>query len=134
MNITDALKTDIAHNNDMFKTPAGDIGTISGLSNYLQALFHRLVTVPGSLAHRPLYGVGVGRFQNGLNSFTIQQKLASLIVDQFMQDPRTQSVTSVAIVVDDLTPEMTRIKCLVVPVGYTEQTVTFTPFNLGLVA
>lgn len=115
----------------MSSTAGGDLMSVSGLANYFQALFHRLVTIPGSLAHRPTYGVGVGQYQNGLSSFSKQQKLATIIVDQFKQDPRTGSINSVAIVANDTNPEMTKIKVSVVPVGYTEQQLTFSPFDSG---
>ncbi len=132
MGITEALKTDISLRGDMAATQSGDLATVSGLPNLLSALFHRLVTIPGSLAHRPAYGVGVGRFQNGLSSFVKQQKLASIIIEQFKLDPRVQTVKSVSVFNDD-NPDMTKIQVSVVPVGYDEQVVTYTPFNNGLV-
>jgi len=131
MAITDALKTDISHIGDMARTSSGDLATLSGLDNYKRALFHRLMTVPGTLVHRPLYGVGVGLFQNGLSSFVRQQKLASLIVAQFMQDPRTKSVTKVAVLANDENPQLTKIQVVVVPLGYDEQIINWTPFNKG---
>ena len=42
-NITDALKTDIAHVGDLVRTPGGDLGYIAGLANLKNALFHRLI-------------------------------------------------------------------------------------------
>lgn len=131
LSVNDALKTDISHMGDMKNTPGGDLQTVSGLANYKQALFHRLMTVPGSLAHRPTYGVGISLFQNGLSSFSKQQKLATTIIDQFKRDPRTASITSVSVEANDQNPDLTKIKVLVVPVGYTEQQMTFTPFSGG---
>lgn len=131
LSVNDALKTDLFLRGDMKNTAGGDLQTVSGLANFKQALFHRLVTVPGSLAHRPTYGVGVGLFQNGISSFSKQQKLATLIIDQFKKDPRTASITSVSIEANDDQPDLTQIKVLVIPVGYTEQQMTFTPFSGG---
>lgn len=131
LSVNDALKTDISLMGDMRNTAGGDLQTVSGLANYKQALFHRLVTVPGSLAHRPTYGVGVGLFQNGISSFAKQQKLATRIIDQFKQDPRTASITSVSIEANDDQPDLTVIKVLVIPVGFTETQMTFTPFTPG---
>jgi phage baseplate assembly protein W len=128
-NLTTALKTDIAHVGDFVRTPGGDLATISGLANYKRALFHRLITVPGTLVHRPEYGVGIGMYQNSPSSFALQQKLAALIKDQFEQDPRTEKVSSVSISSDDATPEQTVITVSVIPVGYSEQEMTFTPFD-----
>lgn len=131
MAITDALKNDISLSGDMARTSSGDLATIAGLENFKLALFHRLMTIPGTLVHRPLYGVGVGLFQNGLSSFVRQQKLASLIVDQFMKDPRTKSVNRVAVIANDDNPQLTQIQVSVIPIGYDEQTITYTPFNKG---
>lgn len=131
-NITEALKTDIAHLGDFKRSPSGDLQIISGLDNLKQALFHRLITVPGSLVHKPLYGVGVQRFQNGLSSFGKQQQLAALIQEQFEQDPRVQAVSSVSINTSDDQPELVMIAISVKPVGYTEVTMKFTPFGDGL--
>jgi hypothetical protein len=125
--IVDTLKTDLS----FFADSSGDIGYLNGLQNLQRALFRRLVTVPGTLVHKPQYGIGVGLFQNAPNSFSIQQKLAALITDQFPQDPRVQSVSSVSITSEDGTPEMTKIVVTLVPVGYTEQPMTFMPFSRG---
>lgn len=134
MNIDAALKNDIAHNGDLIKTASGDIGTVSGIANLKLALFHRLLTVPGTLIHRPGYGIGVSRFQSALSSFAQQQKLASLIIDQFKLDPRVESISRVSVQASDLEPQKTVIQVFVTAVGYTEQLMEFTPFNLGKVA
>lgn len=131
-NITDALKTDIAHSGgDYIKTPGGDLGTVSGLANYKLALFHRLMTVPGSLVHRPTYGVGATMYQNAPSSFAIQQKFAGVIEEQFAQDPRTEKVLAVSITSDDENPQLTLVKVSVKPIGYSEQQMIFTPFSGG---
>lgn len=129
ISITDSLKTDIAHVQDLVKSPGGDIGTINGLSNLKRSLFHCLITVPGTLVHKPTYGVGVRLYQNAPSSFAMQQKLASLIQSQFNLDPRVQSVSSVSITSEDGTPQQTIIAVRITPVGYTELTMNFTPFN-----
>lgn len=129
MNITQALLTDVYLSGDMAATPSGDLATVAGLANYKLALFHRLITIPGTLVHRPTYGVGVTRYQNGLASFAKQQELAAIIVDQFGQDARTQKISSVLINNSDVNPSLTIIQVFVVPKGYTEMAVSFTPFN-----
>ena len=134
MNITQTLGTDIAHvNGDLVKAANGDQATISGLANLRAALFHRLMTVPGTLVHRPDYGCGVPSYQNAPNSFTVQQELAVIIQEQFMKDPRVQSVTSVAIDFSDQNPELSTISIFVIPVGYTDsQQMLYTPFAGGI--
>lgn len=130
--ITEALKNDIAHISDLVRTPGADIGQISGLANLRWALFHRLMTVPGTLVHRPLYGVGMPAYQNAQNSFAIQQKLASLIKEQFEQDPRVESVESVSVTSEDGTPQTTKVAVFVRAIGYTEVQMTFMPFSGGV--
>jgi phage baseplate assembly protein W len=131
MSLIDAFKTDIAHVGDLVKTPSGDLGTISGLANLKEALFHRLMTVPGTLVHRPTYGVGIPLYQGRLSSFSVQQRLASLIQEQFKQDPRVEDVKSTSVQSEDLNPQMTIITVVVNPVGYSEVALKFTPFVGG---
>lgn len=133
MNITDALGTDIAHRGDFLRTSGGDLQTIEGLANLKQALFHRLVTVPGSLAHRPTYGVGLPMYQNGLSSFGIQQKLAARIREQFAEDPRVEEVSSISINSTDADPSLTILAVSVKVIGYSDPVdMKFTPFGGGL--
>lgn len=132
MNINDALFTDIAHVGDLLITPGGDIDTISGLRNLKNALFHRLMTVPGTLVHRPSYGVGVPLYLNNLSSFATQQRLATLIQEQFKLDPRVEDVSSVSISEDDTNPQITIIRVFIKPIGYSEQEMSFTPFAGGI--
>lgn len=112
--------TDIAHVGNFIRTPAGDLGTITGILNVKNALFHRLITVPGSLAHRPTYGVGLPLFLNGLSSFSKQQQLATRIQEQFSLDPRVAEVTSIGVDNDDTNPQQTVIRVFVRLVGYTD--------------
>jgi phage baseplate assembly protein W len=129
--ITDAMLTDISLMGDMLISPSGDLQVITGLANFRQAIFHRLITVPGSLVHRPTYGCGIGNFQNCATSLQAQQKLAKIIMAQLPLDPRVQSVSGVSVTSEDGTPQMTTISISVTPVGYTEQKMNFTPFNVG---
>jgi phage baseplate assembly protein W len=127
--LLEVFKTDLVHKSDFLKSATGDIGKISGLENYKNALFHRLVTTPGSLIHRPLYGVGVKEFQNAPPTLANQRKLAGRINEQFMQDPRTEKVVSVAINFNATSPERMVITVRVKPKGYDEATLTFIPFG-----
>ena len=131
MNINDALYTDIAHNGDLIPTNSGDLATVSGLDNLKLALFHRLMTVPGSLVHQPTYGVGIPLHQNNLGSFGTQQQLASIIQEQFAQDPRVASVSSVMVSTDS-DPQLTKIRVFMTPNGYDELAMNFTPFSGGI--
>jgi phage baseplate assembly protein W len=129
VNITEALGTDLAHSVDFVRTASADLGKVAGLANLKQALFHRLLTMPGTLAHRPTYGVGISMFQNTLSSFSIQQRLATLIQEQFKQDPRVEDVLSVAVSNADSSPQLVMIAVSVKVVGYGETTMNFIPFG-----
>jgi phage baseplate assembly protein W len=133
-NITEALKTDIALvNGDLVLSSGGDLALISGIANLKAALFHRLVTVPGTLVHKPTYGVGITQYENSCSSFSVQQKLATLIQEQFALDPRVQSVDTVSISSEDGTPQMTVIKVFITPIGYSDGIpLTYTPFSAGI--
>lgn len=126
----DAYKVDFAHSGDFVKSPSGDIDWVSGLANLKQALFHRLITVPGTLVHRPTYGVGLPLYQNNISSFMTQQKLASLIEEQFLQDPRVSKVLAVGFIVDDVNSATVTIRMSIKPVGYSDGVeMIFTPFG-----
>lgn len=129
--IEEVMKVDLAHKSDYIKRSDGDLDTQTGLDNLKWALFHRLITSPGSLVHRPTYGVGIKDFQNAPSSNSAQIQLAIKIKDQFELDPRVEEVMGTRYEVDDARPEMTKVIVRVKPVGYDEDTVTFTPFGEG---
>lgn len=88
---------DIEFKGDLVDAPNGDMKLITGLDNLKQALYNRLVTVKGSLAHRPDYGIGIQLYQNSIASLSKQQELALEIKKQFKEDPRVIDVKSIAI-------------------------------------
>jgi phage baseplate assembly protein W len=95
--IEEAYLVDLEFKGDFATKPGGDFETITGIENLKQALFHRLITVRGSLAHRPSYGVGIQLYQNSLGSFEKQRQLALEIRKQFLEDPRVISVDSIRV-------------------------------------
>jgi len=123
------LKRDIAFKGDFVQTPTGDLDVIAGLDNVKESLFRRLVTTPGSLIHRPEYGVGLKKFQGAANSLDNQRTLASLIKQQFEEDPRVEEVTGVSVFVDDNKPDTIEIICRVSIVGYGETGFNFLAFG-----
>ncbi len=131
MSATDAFKTDLSFVGDLQKSPSGDLATVTGIANLKQALFQRLITVPGTLVHRPTYGCGVPLFSGRLSSFSVQQRLAAIIQEQFKQDPRVEDVKSVSITANDTEPQLTLVRVFVKPVGYSERYLEFTPFLGG---
>jgi hypothetical protein len=120
--LNEILLTDIMHKSDFVKKDdGGDLMAISGLENVKEALLRRLITEPGSLIHRPSYGVGIKRFLNAPGTLATRQALALRIGEQFPRDPRVESVLGVSMMSDDLQPDRVTIVVRVKLVGYGEQ-------------
>lgn len=107
----------------------GDIQLISGIENLKQALFNRLITVKGSLSHRPDYGVGVQLWQGAVGSIDKQRQLAIEIKKQFEKDPRVSKVTSVAIKPDESNPSIFIVQYKIEAVGIGELVADVQPFG-----
>ena len=123
--ITETYGKDIAFKDDFVLTATGDLDVIEGIENVKNALFRRLVTVPGSLVHRPEYGVGITLYQNALNSLDMRRKMALAIREQFSKDPRVESVVGVSFDSDDNVIGKVAIKVKVWLIGYGETSMTF---------
>lgn len=118
MSIADLYKTDWS-----FEVNAtGDIDRISGVANLKKAIERRIITTPGSLVHRPGFGVGLKNFQNSPTSLSKKRKLATLIKEQCEQDSRVEKVLGVSISEDSTNTAMTLIVVRVEAVGLGEQT------------
>lgn len=131
-NLNDIMLTDVAHVGDILVSATGDMDTITGIANLKNALFHRLITQPGSLVHKPNYGVGVKDFQNALSTLSAQRKLAGRIQEQFELDPRVKKVTGVLVTFDDLHPSIVTITTKVDAVGVGELAMQMKPFGDSL--
>lgn len=94
--IEDFFLEDIQFNGDIKTAPNGDLALLRGIKNLKQALFHRLITVRGSLAHRPGYGVGIKTYQNQVATLAKQREIALEIKNQFEQDFRVDKLLSVS--------------------------------------
>lgn len=94
-NIDNSFLQDLEHSGDFGPTETGDIKRISGKNNLRQAILHRLITVPGTIIHRPDFGVGIKLFQGVLNTLEKQRELALKIRQQLEEDDRIESVDSV---------------------------------------
>lgn len=130
-NITETLLTDVKHKKDFVKedAPGGDLTTISGLDNLKEAVLRRIVTEPGSLSHRPDYGVGLKQFQNAPNSLSTQRELANRIVEQLGKERRVAKVNSISITASNTEAEKVFILINVTPVGYDEEIPVEIPFG-----
>ena len=127
------LLVDLKHSTGDFEaTASGDLRLITGRENLNQAIFHRLITVPGTLTHKPGYGVGIQNWQGQLNTLDNQRLLALDIRDQLLEDPRVDSVDQVQFIADDLQPDLFKIFVKYTASGYNELEETFDPFQLGV--
>ena len=124
MSAEDTYQRDLAFTSDFVRTPSGDLDTIAGLENLKEAIMRRILTVPGSIIHRPNYGVGLKKFANSLNSLGTQQRLSNLIKDQLLQDDRVESFLGLKVTSPANNPSLVRIVVSVKPVGYAELAVT----------
>ena len=128
--LTEFMGKDIAFKGGgMSISPTGDVALVEGLENLKQALFNRMITVPGSLKHRPNYGVGVPLFLGAISSLSKQQELAGKIKEQCELDPRVEEITGVALDYTDEHPEQVKVIVRVKPVGYEESAMTFQGFG-----
>ena len=125
----DLLLTDIAHSKDLLRAADGDLDTIKGIANVREALFRRLMTTPGSLIHRPEYGVGIKSWQNATMTLDNQRSLAKKIQQQFERDFRVAQVTSVRVIQDPQVPGKVTIFVKVIIDGYEEASMEFVPFG-----
>lgn len=128
-NVEEVYLTDVAHLGDLQVAPDGDLQMIRGRPNVKEALFRRLMTQRGALAHRPNYGIGVKDFLNAPNSIANQRTLALRIKEQFELDPRVEEMVGMKVTSDDSNPEKVTIYVRVKLVGLEEQTINFVPFG-----
>lgn len=131
--IDENLLRDMAHNQDLLRAPDGDFDWVEGVANLKEALLRRLITQPGSLAHRPDYGVGIKDYQNAVANLDNQRSLAVRIKEQFERDFRVESVEGMRFQVDDDTPDKITIFIKVNIAGFGEVELPFVPFGGGQV-
>lgn len=127
--LTSFIGTDIKHESDFVNDGMGDLETIEGLDNIRAAILRRLMTVPGSVAYRPDYGVGLQNYQNAPLSSGMQSSLALRIQEQLPLDPRIESVGSVEFQLSDTTAGLVTIIVSVKIKGYGDAEFNFTPFG-----
>jgi len=122
-------RTDFAFSGDFQVTPTGDLDIISDLANIKQALLRRILTIPGTLMHRPNYGCGILGFQGAPMTIAVQRQIAQKIAQNLPQDPDVNSVTSVNVSTDDAVPGKLTIAVTADIVGHGMVTFKYTPFN-----
>lgn len=127
--IQDFYLRDIKHREDFFRTANGDLELEDGLDNIKNQLLRRLITVPGSIIHRPDYGVGIHQYQNVTLTLSVKERIALSIRNNFEEDDRVVTVTSVSFERDDDKPETFKVTAKVELVGFGEQEIEFKPFE-----
>lgn len=119
---------DIKHREDFFREN-GDLVLEDGLDNIKNQLLRRLVTVPGSIIHRPNYGVGISEYQNVTLTLGKKQSIASSIKNNLEQEPRVNEVKSVSFKSEDNKPDSFIVEVSIELVGYGEQTIQYKAFE-----
>jgi len=119
---------DIKHREDFFRVN-GDLELEDGLENIKNQLLRRLVTVPGSIVHRPNYGVGMHQYQNITLTLDKKEKIALAIKDNLESDDRVSELKSVFFDTTDNVPEQFIIYISVELVGFGEQTIQWKAFE-----
>lgn len=128
--ITEALKTDLAFTDDLVVSNTGDYELMTGLVNMKNAILRRVITVPGTLAHRPNYGVGLPLFKGAPPTIQVQRQLAIKIREQLVLDERIEEVTGVSVRYEDASmPDTIIITVRVKLIGYGDVSFTYTPFT-----
>lgn len=95
--MTNLLLEDLRHNGDFSSNNTGDISEVTGLDNVRQAILNRILTIKGSLAHRPDYGLGIKRFKGMLTTITNKRDMALEMRAQLEQDSRVISFDGLSI-------------------------------------
>lgn len=125
----DPFKRDIAFSSDIVVSPTGDYDTISGKENVRKRLLRRLITKPGTIIHRPNYGVGIKDYQNAPMTINKKREIATRIQNQFVQDPAVEKVSAVSITEDSSKPSQIILQVRVKLVSLGESEFEYTPFG-----
>lgn len=96
-NINNNFKIDLAFDGDFKSSSSGDLEQISGKDNLKQKIFNKLMTVPGTLLHRPDWGIGITQYQGSVSSIEKQREIALKIKEQLEEEDGILSVKSVSI-------------------------------------
>ena len=83
--------------NDLFARDTGDLETVKGKSNIIQAIRHRLSTRKGELTElgHPQYGSLLHEMIGQPNTEGTRAIIETLVHDCLLQDPRIESILSV---------------------------------------
>ncbi len=82
------LSLPVAPGEGLEVTPTGDLRTVSGRENLVQALRNRALAVPGHLVHRPEYGGGLSTWVEELDEPTGRARRAASLRRQLLRDSR----------------------------------------------
>ena len=124
-----SYKRDLKFGNDFGVTSRGDLEQVTGLDNIRQAVFQRLITSPGSIAHRPGYGVGIKNYQNSPMTIATQQEIMLAMQKQFVDDDRIEELEELSITQNRDNPGQVEIKLKVRPRGYDALDIVMIPFD-----
>lgn len=80
---------------DFGATASGDLAIAEGFTNLRQAFYNRMITLAGTLLHRPQYGAGLPSLQNEIMSVSRRQQIANQMEENLLRDGRFGEIVSV---------------------------------------
>lgn len=91
------LGRDLYLTDDFRLASAGGLLTVAGVESLRCALERRLITSPGEVYHRPLYGAGLKRYLNKPISERTAKEIRQRVLEQIGQEQRISRVADVSI-------------------------------------
>ena len=123
--INENFKRDLYFDGDFDATNSGDLRQSDGLSNLRQAMLNRLLTIPGTIPHRPNYGVGITSFKGIVNSIENQIELMHRLQEQFEDEERIAEILGLSFTPNENNPSEVTMRLTVRPVGQEAQLMDF---------
>lgn len=109
----DQYLTDISLSGGVLHLSNGDIDTLSGTNNLIQALRHRVTVKKRSLWFHPEYGCWVHKLIGKLNGPSAGGLAAFYVKSSVLEDERVSSVESISA---EVSGDSIRVKCTVIPI------------------
>lgn len=89
------LGVDILFGNDFSVTASGDLATVGGFANLVQAIGDRLRTARGSLPEDPTYGSDIFQLISDPDTPAFRALAKEMIREAVLEDPRVLRVDSI---------------------------------------
>jgi phage baseplate assembly protein W len=117
---------------DLVVTPRGDLDTVSGEDNIVQAIMDRLATEQGELhdTGHANYGSRLDEFVGEINNETTRQRIKLEVLECLAQEDRIREVVNVDAVASAQDPHGVEIEITILPVESKTYLTIVYPFRL----